>query len=198
MNKSEEIKQLLTPTQVIQHYLGQPLHRDSSGVWYKSPFRNERTASFLVSDEKGMHDFGTSKHYDIINFIEEYFRVDFKTAIQILSKDFGIPMQDEISEELKEYLKKRRQEEKEIQYAINVWFNNTFSQICDELFFYEKAIKYLKQEALAIAYKTQTHLEYLVEIFINAITYEQKIELYQERETIEKWLNLQMKKGDKY
>lgn len=198
MNKAEELKELLTPIQVIQHYLGQPVHKDSSGIWYRSPFRNERTASFLVNDEKGIHDFGTSKHYDIINFIEEYFRVGFKTAIQILSKDFGIPMQDEISEELKEYLKKRRQEEKEIQYIIENWFNETFSQICDEIFFYQKATKYLKQDALVIAYNYETHLNYLAEVFMDVTTYEQKIELYQEKERIEKWLNLQMKKGERY
>lgn len=57
MNNPEQIKSILTPIMVAQYYLGQPIKSNKLGMWYKSPFRNERTASFLVNDIKGIHDF---------------------------------------------------------------------------------------------------------------------------------------------
>lgn len=186
MNNPEEIKQILTPTQVVQHYLGSPVHSTNLGLWYRSPFRNERTASFLVYREKGrdIHDFGSSRTYDIISFVEEYFKVDFTTATKILSRDFGLPEDRKINKELKEYLKKRQEEQKQAEYIIKTWFNQKFNEICKELHTIQSVIPYLKGEALAIAYDKESKLEYLSEVFIDA-TDKEKIELYKEWRTKE-------------
>ena len=61
MNNPEKIKQLLTPIMVAQYYLGQGKTRNNR-IWYKSPFRTERTASFMVSKE-AYHDFGEILQY---------------------------------------------------------------------------------------------------------------------------------------
>lgn len=184
MSTVDKIKEFLTPIQVAKYYLGQPIKSSSLGLWYKSPFRNERTASFLVSDEKGLHDFGTSIHYDIISFIEEYYKVNFNTAIQILSRDFGISTEENLSSELKEYLKQKQEENKRVLYILNSWYNKTFGEICDELHIIQKAIPHLKGEALAIAYDEEAKLEYLSEVFMNA-TDKEKIELFKEWRTKE-------------
>lgn len=179
MNKPEEIKQILNPIQVVQHYLGQPIKSSSIGLWYKSPFRKERTASFLVSDTKGIHDFGSSIHYDIISFIEDYFKVSFQTAMQILTRDFGLTEDVEMNSELKEYLLKKKREQKEAEYALKRWFNKRFGELCDELHVIQNAIPHLKGEALAIAYDQESKLQYILEVFMNA-TDEQKLELFKE------------------
>lgn len=184
MNEAEKIKELLTPIQVAKHYLGQPNKSSSLGLWYKSPFRNERTASFLVNDEKGLHDFGTSIHYDIISFVEDYFKVSFNTAIQILSRDFGIELEDNMDSELKEYIKRKQDENKQALYILNSWYNKTFGEICDELHIIQNAIPYLKGEALKIAYMQEVKLEYLSEVFMNAKD-ENKIKLFKEWRTKE-------------
>ena len=51
MNKFKEIKTMLTNKEVVTRYLGTPIKTTSTGIWYKSPFRSERTASFCVSNK---------------------------------------------------------------------------------------------------------------------------------------------------
>ena len=89
MNKFLEVKQVLENRQVVQKYLGTPSKITFKGDWYLSPFREEKTASLYVS-EKGIHDFGSSKHYDIIDFVSEYYKVKPLQALKILCNDFGI------------------------------------------------------------------------------------------------------------
>ena len=89
MNKYQELKNILTNKEVVQRYLGLPEKQNSTGNWYKSPFRKEKTASFCVSD-KGIHDFGSSEHFDIISFVQRYFNITSLQALELISKDFGI------------------------------------------------------------------------------------------------------------
>ena len=46
MNNPKEIKELLNPTLVARYYLGNPEKTTRDKLWYKSPWRNERNASF--------------------------------------------------------------------------------------------------------------------------------------------------------
>ena len=39
MNKYQELKNILTNKEVVQRYLGLPEKQNSTGNWYKSPFR---------------------------------------------------------------------------------------------------------------------------------------------------------------
>lgn len=187
MNNKDELKGILRPTIVVQHYLGQPVKSNNLGMWYKSPFRSERTASFLVNDVKGIHDFGTSEHYDVISFIQELYRIDFISAVNKLSYDFGISQDRESSKELEKYLIKRREEEIEVKKNLNSWFNSTYIKLCEELKIWKKTMPYLKKEALALAYLKDAKMEYLIELFINA-TEEEKLELWKAREDIQKYI----------
>lgn len=187
MNDVSKIKETLTPSIVVQYYLGTPLKSNRLGLWYKSPFRNERTASFLVNDVKGIHDFGTSIHYDIISFVQELFRIDFKTAINKLHYDFGIIDCGQSSKELEVYLIKKRQEEIQIKRNLEKWFYTIFIALCKELQKCTKEIPSLKGEVLAKSYARQQYLDYLADIFINA-TEDEKIELWKDKEEIEKCL----------
>ena len=182
MIRAETIKQMLKPTQVARYYLGVPIKEQGNGIWYKSPFRpEERTASFLVTDQRGFHDFGTSEHFDIIAFIQKLYNTDFKRAISILASDFGIQDDNEMSDKVKEYLVQKRKQEKEIEQKINEWYNNTLQKICDEIKELEKVIPHISGEALKIAYDRQASLEIYFEYFYKAKTLKDKYKLWESR-----------------
>lgn len=189
MSSLLEIKQKLKPTIVAEYYLGQPQRISGNNLIYKSPFRNERTPSFWVSNEKGIHDFGTSIHYDIISFVQELFKIDFKTSIRKLSLDFGVIDYDgPISNELTSYLIKRRQEELEMQKKIDSWFYETYSRICDELKMSQKIVIHVNGTAKQQMYFHISDLEGWAEVFIDTDK-KDKVNLYKSRGEIEKCLN---------
>lgn len=171
MNKFAEIKSLLKGEEVIQHYLGTPYKRTYIGMWYKSPFRKEKTASFYVS-EKGIHDFGSSEHYDIISFVTKYFNTDNYNALKILCNDFGLSLLDqkENKETIKQ-LKAKREKEKERKLKIEKWFYTEMHRICNEIQETEKLIKIFENtsyfETLKVLYDKQIKLEIEFEIMQN-------------------------------
>jgi len=187
MNKPQEIKQMLSPIVVAERYLGEPDKMTGNRLWYKSPFRKEKTASFMVS-EQAFHDFGDGWHGDIIDFVQKYYNTDFITAIRILSTDFRIPEIEQISPELSQYLKQKRDEERQIKEAIKQWFNVTYCKLCERLQLWQKVIPKLQDgEMLYMAYGESGYIEYLIDIFFDA-TEEEKIELWKDREVIEQWI----------
>lgn len=183
MNNPKEIKELLSPVTVARYYLGSPDREIRGVLWYKSPFRNERTASFMV-DEKSFHDFGESWDGDVMNFVERYYNVDLKNAMRILTSDFHLPESDKISKDLKLYLKQQRDEERKIQQTIENWFIETLKGLCDKLHYWHNKIPYLRGYELSKAYSKEQYLDYMIDIFINA-TDDEKIELYKSREEIQ-------------
>ena len=58
-----------------------------------SPFNNEKTPSFTVSDEKGFyHDFSSGKHGSIFDFVMETEGVSFPEAVERLAEMAGVPL----------------------------------------------------------------------------------------------------------
>lgn len=172
MNKFKEIKNMLTCIEVVQRYLGLPVKHNSTGSWYISPFRKEKTASFCVSS-KGIHDFGDSMHYDIISFVGKYFNCSTYQALEILCNDFGIAMTNEYeTKETIKMLKQKRAEERRIKEAIDTWFRRELINVCSELKINEKCIKIAEKhcnfEALKILYNEQNKLEYKFEILFKS------------------------------
>lgn len=163
MNKFAEIKSVLKGKEVVEHYLGMPYKKTSKGSWYKSPFRNEKTASFYVS-EKGIHDFGSSEHYDIISFVVKYFNTDNYNALKILCNDFGLPFLDkkEDKETIKKLKAKREQERKQKEEEKRK-FHFEMQKICDKSKEIEQLIQIFEKssyfDVLKILYDTQTKLE---------------------------------------
>lgn len=172
MNKFQEIKAILKADIVIQHYLGLPEKHNSTGNWYKSPFRKEKTASFCVSN-KGIHDFGDSMHYDIISFVQKYFNTTPSKAIEILSIDFNLNLENEYeNEKIIAILKQQREEQQEMKRKIEKWFYTTFKRLCEEYRVNLQAVKILKgkgyTEALNILYLRDIKLDMLIDEFICA------------------------------
>lgn len=182
MNKFQEVKSILKNEEVVQKYLGLPEKRTSSGSWYKSPFRKEKTASFLVSN-KGIHDFGDSTNYDIISFVEKYFTTTPKEALQILCNDFNLKLGNEYeTREMLERLKKKREEEKLIREKVNNWYNTEMQRISNELIDIRRCIvvcrKKINFDTLAILYDEKTKLELAFEELFSARTEEEKTKMY--------------------
>ncbi len=77
-----------------------------SSLWYKSPFRNETTASFKVDSKKNLYyDFGEGKGGNIFDFIMRLKECDFKEALHFIRKEFDSlsfhqPKQDLINREI--------------------------------------------------------------------------------------------------
>ena len=83
------------PIYVASYYLGTPDKISGDNYIYYSPLRErENTPSFYVNDEKGMHDFGTDKHYSVISFIRDYYNISYNSAIEKLILDFDIKKDD--------------------------------------------------------------------------------------------------------
>ena len=185
MNKYKEIKKILNNQEVVQRYLGLPEKHNSTGIWYKRPFRNEKTSSFCVSS-KGIHDFGSSEHYDIISFVQRYFNTTSSKAYQIICYDFNIHLENEyVNSNILKNIRKRRDEENKAKEKIKKWYNDTLVKVCDEIIANRRCMEILKDttyyNALSILYDEEMKLNYKYEQLINTSD-ENKIKLYLEEQ----------------
>lgn len=183
MNKFKEVKNLLSAEDVIQKYLGEPMKTTRTTMWYKSPFRNEKTPSFCVSN-RGIHDFGESRHYDIISFTQRYFNVDSLRALEILCTDFNISLKEEnFNREEIEKMIKQREIQRQHKENVEKWYNLELQEICNQDLELNKILKYLesskKFDAMKEIYKQKQLLEYKFYVFIST----DKEKLYLERNT---------------
>jgi DNA primase len=95
MQISEEIKSRLDIVDVIREYVP---NLKAVGVNFSalSPFKREKTPSFIVSPEKQIwHCFSTDKGGDIFSFIMEMEGVSFVEALRILAPKAGVQLHRE-------------------------------------------------------------------------------------------------------
>ena len=77
----------------IVDVVGRVVTLKKAGINYKGlcPFHNEKTPSFIVSEKKQNYTcYGCGKSGDVINFVQEYYHLDFKEACRMLGKEYGI------------------------------------------------------------------------------------------------------------
>lgn len=85
------IEQKISPIQIARHYLGREDYRNGDSIVYYSPMRpKERTPSFYVNDEKGIHDFGTEEHYNVIRFVAELLKISYWEATKEIFAEFDL------------------------------------------------------------------------------------------------------------
>ena len=176
------IKSIVSNRDCCFKYLGVPIRIDKIGNWYLSPFNREKTASFLVSD-KGIHDFSSNKHYDIISLVENLYKVDFKSALEILIQDFNIPTDNKPQslEKIKQ-IKKERENQRRIKEKVELTYNTDFEKLVRQLHINLKIIEMCKKnnffETLEILYKDNVMLELQIE---NILSYREKKDYFTER-----------------
>lgn len=126
----QEIKQEVSPQECCIKYLGSPVKKGTTAFWL-SPFSHEKTPSLAANNEKGVHDFSTNQHYDVIDFTAKLYGVSPLDAAKIIIRDFGLNCQDEAIDtaELENRKKKRElhllQKEQE-----KTLINDTFDKLC--------------------------------------------------------------------
>lgn len=88
----EEIKRQTDIVDLISQYF--PLKKLGKNYRTLCPFHSEKTPSFYVSPEKGIfYCFGCKKGGNAINFLMEYEKMDFPTAVKSLAKRLGIEIE---------------------------------------------------------------------------------------------------------
>ena len=186
MINSKEIKTILTPLIVVQRYLGQPIKRINETLWYKSPFRNEKTPSFIVSNEKGIHDFGSSEHYDIFSFIQKLYNLTFTESMNFLINDFDLEINNtSLTRKQIEKLKEEQQRQKTYRENIKKWYNDTFNTLCANKNKIEKIKTHMN--LLEQAYMLEVKNSIYIEMFLEARTLEDMEKLFlNEREEVGK------------
>lgn len=91
MNDVEEVKNRLDIVEVIGGYV--PLKQAGRNHKGLSPFKTEKTPSFMVSAEKGIwHDFSTGKGGDVISFVMLMEGLEFRDALEMLAKRAGVQL----------------------------------------------------------------------------------------------------------
>lgn len=87
----DEIRARLPVSEVV----GRRVKLQKAGLEYKglSPFKDERTPSFTVNDQKGFyHDFATGKHGDIFTFLQETEGLSFPQAVLACASQAGVQL----------------------------------------------------------------------------------------------------------
>lgn len=139
MDDLELIKQKINVVDLLSEYL--PLKK--SGVNFKAncPFHQEKTASFMVSPERGIwHCFGCDKGGDIFKFIMEKEGLSFPEALEVLAQKAGVT--------LKRKERNQSKDEKERLYEANLKAQQFFHYMLLEHPLGKKAREYLKQRGL--------------------------------------------------
>ena len=81
-------------TQVLDNLGIKPTKQRNKDVWFFSPFREEKTASFKINlANNKFHDFGNGSKGTVVDFWCEYKCCNVKTAIKEISNIFSFPEQ---------------------------------------------------------------------------------------------------------
>ena len=130
-------------------------------------------------DEKSFHDFGENWDGDIFDFVQRYYRVSLPEAIKIIKSDFGLLDTYSYSEEYKKYLKQKREQEQRAKEGLDKWFDEEFRSINNQLDQWGEIQRTAKQYTLGLAYNNIERLEYIWEVFFEAVgNSEKKLEIY--------------------
>jgi DNA primase len=95
-----QLKAVVDPLTIFSHYLS----LKKSGNRFKAlcPFHSEKTPSFYAASNGMFHCFGCGMGGDVISFVMQIEKLDFKECIQLLSSRYGIPLKFSTTGERKE------------------------------------------------------------------------------------------------
>ena len=138
----DEIRLRLKVSQVVGKYV--QLKKRGKEFIGLSPFKNEKTPSFTVNDEKGFyHCFSTGEHGNIFDFLMKTRSLKFGEAVKTLAQEAGMEIY-----RFSKYDKEK--EEKFIKYKkiIKEYSENFQKQLFEEKNSF--ALKYLKDRKLSL------------------------------------------------
>ncbi len=90
---TDQIKERVDIVEFIREYV--PSLKKTGANWKaRCPFHSEKTASFMVSQDKGIwHCFGCGKGGDIFGFIKEIEGIEFADALRLLARRAGVKLE---------------------------------------------------------------------------------------------------------
>lgn len=92
MDQVEEVKSKIDIVSLINDYV--PLKKSGRNYQALCPFHDEKTPSFMVSPELQIYKcFGCGAGGDAISFLEEYEKIEFWEALEILAKRAGVKLE---------------------------------------------------------------------------------------------------------
>ncbi len=137
----DEIKLKVKVSQVVGKYV--QLKKRGKEFIGLSPFKNEKTPSFTVNDEKGFyHCFSTSEHGNIFDFLMKTRSLRFGEAVKVLASEAG----------MQEYKFTKYDKEKEEKFSKYKKIIKEYSEHFQKQLFDEKnsfALDYLKGRKLS-------------------------------------------------
>jgi DNA primase len=100
-NIAEEIKSRCNIVDVVGRVV--PLKKTGANHKGICPFHNEKTPSFVVSEDKQIYTcFGCGAAGDVIQFVEQYYSLDFRGAMEKLADEYGIPIRDHFQKDARQ------------------------------------------------------------------------------------------------
>ena len=112
MNYASEIKSRLTMPEMMLHY---GFELDRAG-FCKCPLHSEKSGSFKAyPGDRGFSCFGCGAHGSVIDFVMQYFGLNFQDAIDKINTDFslGLPIGERISLRQRREMEHRQRERQE-------------------------------------------------------------------------------------
>ncbi len=93
----DTVRTILDRTDIVQ-VIGDFVRLEKKGnrYWGLCPFHNEKSPSFSVDSDKGFfYCFGCHKGGDVITFLKEAEKLDYREALEELAKRAGVPIEEE-------------------------------------------------------------------------------------------------------
>lgn len=111
------------------------------GNQFVCPFHRDKNPS-AKAYKNSYFCFACGKTGDLIQFVEDYYNVDFKTAMKTINNDFNLGLSYKINQKQLDEIKKARKnkEKQKIQY------NNQIIQLCDKIKELENKYNHLKSK----------------------------------------------------
>lgn len=158
----QTLKASLTMKQVAEHY-GLTIGR---GGMANCPFHNEHTASLKIYSNS-FYCFGCNSSGDIIAFVMQMYKVDFKAAMSLLNNDFGLNL--EVTKQPCKKAVQAHTRQRTAKQDLEVKLEEQISEMCSEFRLNWQLCKILRKE---------------IQIFMNALTnpkYADHIEIFKDR-----------------
>lgn len=128
------------------------------------PFHGEDKHASATAYDTHFHCFACQRHLDVIGFVEEYFNLSFKEAMQKINLDFNMGLDphtpvdyEKLSRIKTQQFERRKVKEKQVKKYCN---------LCDLKLYYEKLTKYFKTK---INIKNWDKLESAISYFENKL-----------------------------
>ncbi len=137
---TDEIKSRINLVDLVGEYV----RLQKAGTNWKGlcPFHNEKTPSFVVSEEKQIwHCFGCGKGGDIFSFLMEIESLDFKDALKILAEKSGVQLSNYLKND---FSSKKKNEIRDILELATKFYEKQLWKGAGK----KKALNYLKERGL--------------------------------------------------